>query len=100
MTARPTKATYSPSKAHRLEARISEQQKQLFQHAANLQGITLTDFVINHLQQAAIKTISQYEIIKLHANEKQSLIDALMDPPEPNDKLKGAFARYLEEVER
>ncbi|GAA6619787.1 DUF1778 domain-containing protein [Scytonema sp. NUACC26] len=35
------------SKTERLEARISKEQKELFQYAAEIQGQTLTDFIVN-----------------------------------------------------
>ena len=44
----------------RLEARVSRQQKKLFQRAAELRGVTLTDFLIGALQEAATKTIEDH----------------------------------------
>lgn len=41
----PAKSTTKP-RDERLEARVSRDQKALFQRAAELQGRTLTDFVV------------------------------------------------------
>ncbi|MGH6959741.1 MAG: DUF1778 domain-containing protein, partial [Dongiaceae bacterium] len=46
----------SRTRAERLEARISRDQKTLFQRAAELQGRTLTDFVVSSAQDAAVRT--------------------------------------------
>ena len=53
----------------RLEARISRDQKALFQHAAELQGRTLTDFVIASTHDAAVRVIEETQMIRLSAAE-------------------------------
>ena len=40
----------------RLEARISPEQKPLFKEAATLRGVTLTDFVVSSVHEAAVRT--------------------------------------------
>ena len=47
------------SKSERLEARLSREQKELLQWAADLEGRSLTDFVVSHAQNAAVQTISE-----------------------------------------
>ena len=49
----------------RLEARVSRDQKALFQRAAELQGRTLTDFVIASVHDAAIRVIEETQTIRL-----------------------------------
>jgi uncharacterized protein (DUF1778 family) len=51
--ARSRQANLTRSKNERLEARITKEQKEIFQRAAELQGRTLTDFVISSLMNAA-----------------------------------------------
>jgi uncharacterized protein (DUF1778 family) len=58
---RPT----APSKTHRLVARVSAMEKQVFQRAAALQGRTLSDFLITSAQEAAQQTIRDQEVIAL-----------------------------------
>ena len=43
----------SAAKVERLEARVSREQKALFQRAAEIQGRTLTDFMIASVHEAA-----------------------------------------------
>jgi uncharacterized protein (DUF1778 family) len=79
----------------RLEARISRHQKALFQQAAELQGRTLTDFVIGSAHEAAVRTIEELRTIRLSAEQSRAFADALLNPPEPNAKLRAAAERYL-----
>ena len=85
---------YSSDKIERLEARLSSTQKALIQHAADLQGRTLTALVVEASQDAAKKIIREHEIISLTAKESRSFVDALLAPSEPNVALKKAAKRY------
>ncbi len=81
-------------KAERLEARISREQKQLFQRAATLAGRSLTDFVVNSLQEAAMRTIQEHQLISLSRGDQEVFARALLSPPAPNKKLRGAAQAY------
>jgi uncharacterized protein (DUF1778 family) len=83
------------SRGERLEARISRNQKALFQRAADLQGRTLTDFVVSNLQDAALRTIQETQIIKLSAEDSRAFALALARPRSPNQKLRVAARRYM-----
>lgn len=85
---------YSKEKAVRLEARLSRTQKDLLQHAADLLGRSLSDFVLAVSQEAARKVIREHEIITLTVKESESFVATLLNPPEPNTDLKKAAARY------
>ncbi len=84
----------------RLEARISSEQKLFFKRAASLRGISLTDFMIDAMQEAAVKAVEQHELMTLNARESKLFIDALLNPPEPNEALQFATRRYTEMVAR
>jgi uncharacterized protein (DUF1778 family) len=79
----------------RLEARISGDQKALFQRAAELQGRTLTDFVIASVHDAAVRAIAESQTIRLSAEDSRVFAEALLNPREPNARLKAAAQRYL-----
>jgi uncharacterized protein (DUF1778 family) len=79
----------------RLEARVSRDQKALFQRAAELQGRTLTDFVIASVHDAAVRVIEEAEMIRLNAADGRAFAEALLNPREPNARLKAAAQRYL-----
>ncbi|WP_459203482.1 DUF1778 domain-containing protein (plasmid) [Ralstonia pseudosolanacearum] len=78
----------------RLEARISTDLHALVKRAAEVQGRTLTDFVIAAVQDAAQRAIEQAEIIRLSLADQQRFADALLSPPEPSPALKRAMARH------
>ena len=81
-------------KAERLEARITLEQKQLFQRAAALAGRSLTDFVVNTLQEAAIRTIREREQIDLSRQDQERFVETLLHPPAPGERLRQAVHRY------
>ena len=80
----------------RLEARISRDQKALFQRAAALQGRTLTDFVISSVHEAAVRTIGDMQAIQLNSAESRAFAEAILNPREPAARLKAAARRYIE----
>jgi uncharacterized protein (DUF1778 family) len=89
-----------PAATERLEARVPREQKQLFQRAAELRGLTLTDFVIGTLQQAALQTVEDHNVIRLAVEDQRTFVDALMSPPAPNKALQKAAERYRRTVAR
>lgn len=78
----------------RLEARISPELQQLIKRAAELQDRTLTDFVVSAVQEAAVRTIEQAEIIRLSLADQQRFAQALLSPPQPSPALQRAMARH------
>ena len=84
----------------RLEARIPRMQKILFERAAELRGQTLTDFVIDSLQTAAVRTVEEHSVIKLVIEDQKRFVETLMNPPTPNAELTKAAERYREMTER
>jgi uncharacterized protein (DUF1778 family) len=81
-------------KRERLEARVTSEQKALFQRAADLQGRSLTDFVVSALQDAAEDAIRSHHVLTLSAHDSRIFAEALMNPPEPNEYARKAAAEY------
>lgn len=84
----PTAATTA-----RLEARISFDLHATLKRAAELQGRTMTDFVVSAVQDAAQKAIEQAEVIRLSLADQQCFAQVLLNPPEPAQPMLRAFAR-------
>lgn len=82
------------STEERLEARISTEQKRLFKEAATLRGVTLTDFVVSSVHEAAVRTLEARHVIELSQKDQRALVDALTHPPAPNSALRRAWARH------
>lgn len=77
----------------RLEARISVELHAMLKRAAEIEGRTVTDFVIGTVQAAAQQVISQAEIMHLSLADQQAFAQALLNPPEPAAALSRAFER-------
>lgn len=78
----------------RLEARISTDLHSMLKRAAEIQGRTMTDFVVSAVQEAAQQAISQSEVIRLSLADQECFAQALLSPPKPAPALKRAFARH------
>lgn len=78
----------------RLEARISAEQKALFQQAATLSARTLSEFVVASAQEAASRIIRTHEAITLTRDEQIRFVSALLAPPTPNERLRDAARQY------
>lgn len=78
----------------RLEARISSDQKSLFQRAAALSGRTLSEFVIESAQDAATRIMKEQEIIRLTREEQEAFVSSLLSPSEPGARLSQAARNY------
>ena len=77
----------------RLEARISPDLHSMLKRAAELQGRTMTDFVVAAVQEAAQRAIEQSEVIRLSLADQKCFALALLSPLQPSQALKRAFAR-------
>ena len=84
----------------RIEARISLDGLAIVKRAAEIQGRSLSDFVVAAAQEAAYRTIEQVEIIRLSAEDQRLLAEALLNPPEPAPALVRAFENYRRLVRR
>ena len=97
---KPSKTEDKRSKPERLEARLTREQKELLQWAADLEGRTVTDFVVSHAQEAAVKTIEEHTLIKLSREDSIAFIDSLINPPvlQPDAPLARAISRYKQSM--
>jgi uncharacterized protein (DUF1778 family) len=80
----------------RLEARLPNDVHALLKRAAEIEGRTLTDFVVSAAREAACRTIEATEIIRLSVEDQRQIAEALRNPPEPTLALKKAFRRRRE----
>lgn len=83
----------STTSTARLEARISTDLHALLKRAAEIQGRTMTDFVVAAVQDAAQRVIEQSEVIRLTLADQACFAQALLSPPPPAPALKRAFTR-------
>ena len=94
MTVRALAAPRSlKTQSARLEARITQDLHMTVKRAAEIQGRTMTDFVIHALQMAATSAIAQSELVHLSVKDQEAFANALIAPNKPNAALKRAFTK-------
>lgn len=84
------------TKTERFEARLSSEQKELFVEAATLEGVSLSEFIIQSAYQAAKRAIQEKEILVLTARDRKAFVQSLLEDSAPSPRLKRAAKRYLE----
>src|ERR1700730_9741182 len=82
------------AKAYRFDARLNEEQKILIQRAADLEGRSMTDFVLHSAETAAERTIAERAMLILSARETEAFVDAILNPTRPGPVLRVAARRY------
>jgi uncharacterized protein (DUF1778 family) len=83
---------------YRFDARINEEQKFLIQRAADLEGRTMTDFVLHSAETAAERTIEKRAMLILTARETETFANAILNPPDPGAVLRQAAREYRENL--
>ena len=78
------------SRTSRIEARIAPDALLVVKRAAELQGRSVSDFVVAAAQEAAQRTIEEAHLIRLSVEDQARFADLLLSPPEPSDPLKRA----------
>jgi len=94
------KARKYARKLERLEARVTREQKRIIERAAELRGTSVTEFVVLSAQQAAAKTIKDFETLRLRGEARKVFVNALLNPPAPNAAAKAAARRYKQRLGR
>ena len=78
----------------RLEARLPADVHALLKRAADLQGRSLTDFVVPAAREAAVRAIQEDGIVRLAVEDQTRFVEALMQPPAPAPALERASERH------
>jgi uncharacterized protein (DUF1778 family) len=76
----------------RLEARLPNDVHALLKRAAEIEGRTLTDFVVSAAREAACRTLEETEIIRLSIKDQRQIAEALLNPPEPTPRLEESLS--------
>ena len=78
----------------RLEARITREALAIIRRAAEIQGRSVSDFVVAAAQEAARKTVAETEVIRLSREAQERFVALLLNPSVPAPALKRAFRRH------
>jgi uncharacterized protein (DUF1778 family) len=83
-------------KTARLEARVTPELHSLIKRAAEIEGRSVTDFVVSAAQEAAERRIEREQVIRLSMEDYLAFVEAIHNPPEPTPALRRAFERHRE----
>lgn len=79
----------------RFDTRLSKEQKEYFEYAANLGGYrTLTEFIISSVQHSADEIVERHRSIIASKKDQNTFFYAILNPPAPGKKLITAAKRY------
>jgi uncharacterized protein (DUF1778 family) len=83
-----------PTRSSRIEARIAPEALAVVKRAAEIQGRSVSDFVVVAAQEAATRTIEETQIIRLSVEDQRSFAEAMLNPPPLAPALERAIQRY------
>jgi uncharacterized protein (DUF1778 family) len=89
-------STARKRKDNNINIRAAMNEKELIKKAADMSGLDTSSFMLFHAVEAAKKTISQNDTIALSRQDAEIFVNALLNPPAPNEALKRAFKRHKE----
>ncbi|HTV33940.1 MAG TPA: DUF1778 domain-containing protein [Methylocella sp.] len=76
-----------PTRTARIEARIAPDALAVVKRAAEIQGRSVSDFVVAAAQEAAHRTIEETQIIRLSVEDQRAFAEAILNPPKPSAAL-------------
>lgn len=82
----------------RVEARIAPEVLAVVRRAAEIQGRSISDFLVAAAQEAAHRTIEDAQVIRLSVADQVRFAEALLTPPAPSkalDRAAEAHARLV-----
>jgi uncharacterized protein (DUF1778 family) len=81
-----------------MHLRLDVKTKRKLEQAAAYEEMSVSDFVLTNAVAAAERVIDSHQKITLSKQDWDIFYDALINPPEPNEKLKAAARRYRERI--
>ena len=75
----------------RIDLRTSANQKKLLEQAAELKHISLSSYILASSIKQAQLDLAENETLLLSNRDRGLIMNALENPPEPNEALKGLF---------
>ena len=86
------------NRTSRIEARIAPDALVIVRRAAEMQGRSVSDFVVAAAQEAAHRAIEETQIIRLSVEDQRAFADAILNPPAPTDAMRRAAQAYRDLV--
>jgi uncharacterized protein (DUF1778 family) len=86
------------SRIERLGFRLDAETKTLIERAAYLSRRKVSDFCVTALAETARRTIAEHETMVLSDRDREAFFDALINPPEPSERLIRALSEHKRRV--
>ncbi|MEZ5848071.1 MAG: DUF1778 domain-containing protein [Geminicoccaceae bacterium] len=84
-----------PVRSERIEARIAPDILATVRRAAEMQGRSLSEFVVAAAEQAARRTIEDLQIVRLSADDQLRFVESLLnEATQPAPAMKRAAERH------
>jgi uncharacterized protein (DUF1778 family) len=78
----------------RIEARIAPDALATVKRAAEIEGRSVSDFIVAAAHAAAQRAIEEAQIVRLSVDDQKRFAEAIINPPAPNDALRRAATAY------
>ncbi|EBF4218748.1 DUF1778 domain-containing protein [Salmonella enterica] len=85
-------------KKQRIDLRLNEDDKHMIEEAAALTNQSISQFMVSTASKRAAEVIDQHRRQLLNEESWNLVMEAITNPPAPNDRLKRA-AKRLQELE-
>ncbi|EAT6371995.1 DUF1778 domain-containing protein [Salmonella enterica] len=85
-------------KKQRIDLRLNEDDKHMIEEAAALTNQSISQFMVSTASERAAEVIDQHRRQLLNEESWNLVMEAITNPPAPNDRLKRAVKR-LQELE-
>lgn len=80
-------------KKQRIDLRLTEDDKNIIEEAAAMSNQTVTQFLVSSACEHAAQVIEQHRRLILNEASWNQVMDAISNPPAPNERIKRAAER-------
>jgi uncharacterized protein (DUF1778 family) len=95
MSAIPTNS----SKAKHIDLRMSQEQKELLERAAELRGMRLSTYLLSRCLAAAQADLEAHQKLVLSDRDRDLFLQLLANPPQPEQALLEGMRKFQAEYE-
>jgi uncharacterized protein (DUF1778 family) len=82
------------TRSERIEARTTPETLAIVRRAAEIQGRSISEFVVTAAEQAARKALEEEQIIRLSAEDQLRFVEALLNPRAPAPAMQRALDHH------
>ncbi len=86
-------------KTERIEVRVDPDVHKLIMAAAEMEGRSISEFLVASAKERAEQTLDRHAIYRLTAEDQIRFAEAILDPPPLNDAMQEAKALHEQLIE-